>query len=321
LKSCASVSSLKLPKSRVNASLKGGWEWGWGEWERGQTFWICLFHFWTPIRTLTVFFMRPEETTTAFICRDAEAASFWMCWDILGVDWGEGRMRSGGGGVDAGSGDFWGEVGSWAPMWLAGVEPRGLVLRRSKFGVGHRYFVYFFLLISYVSEVRVLHSREVCCVAVFDTSLCISTPVHSASGGHVLWDSLVSRLPLSINSTGALSVFWATKWLVPAIPVSSSSWSCCVFNRFHRPFLLNCPSSYYVSLRESPLRTPPAPCKCTPIYFCLHFALKCFLILQWGISVPPIRTSNAYLLHMLKSYLLLDPPYEVPTTCRLSTSS
>lgn len=52
---------------------------------RGSTFWICLFHFWTPILTLTVLFMRPEETTTAFICREAEAASFWMCCDMFGA--------------------------------------------------------------------------------------------------------------------------------------------------------------------------------------------------------------------------------------------
>jgi hypothetical protein len=50
----------------------------------GNTFWICLFHFWTPTLTLTVFAMRPEDTTTALICRDAEAASFWTCVLILG---------------------------------------------------------------------------------------------------------------------------------------------------------------------------------------------------------------------------------------------
>jgi hypothetical protein len=58
----------------------------------GHTFPICLFHFWTPTLTFTVFSMKPAETTTAFVCRVKEAAIF--CTDILltsirrvGVDW------------------------------------------------------------------------------------------------------------------------------------------------------------------------------------------------------------------------------------------
>jgi len=45
------------------------------------TFLIWLFHFWVPIRTLTVFSMRPADTTTALICRVAAVASF--CVDIV----------------------------------------------------------------------------------------------------------------------------------------------------------------------------------------------------------------------------------------------
>lgn len=42
----------------------------------GHTFLIWLFHFWVPIRTLTVFSMRPAETTTALSCREAPSATF-----------------------------------------------------------------------------------------------------------------------------------------------------------------------------------------------------------------------------------------------------
>lgn len=43
---------------------------------------MCLFHFWIPMRTFTVLFMKPEEMTTALSCREAEEAIFWAL--ILG---------------------------------------------------------------------------------------------------------------------------------------------------------------------------------------------------------------------------------------------